>query len=84
MPPFDGCLGVFCDVSSPTGRTLVHELVSDSIKEADIGSGFGLFFVDSLVDGYGGSVTVTDNDPRGAVFEVRLPKTDSDAGDPGS
>jgi len=54
------------------------------LKEADIGSGFGLFFVDSLVDGYGGSVTVTDNDPRGAVFEVRLPKTDSDAGDPGS
>ncbi|PSQ47150.1 hypothetical protein BRD19_10440 [Halobacteriales archaeon SW_7_65_23] len=54
------------------------------LKEADIGSGFGLFFVDELVDGYSGSVTITDNDPRGAVFEVKLPKTDSDAGDPGS
>ena len=30
MPPFDSYLGVFCDVSSPTGGTLVHELVSDS------------------------------------------------------
>jgi signal transduction histidine kinase len=54
------------------------------LKEADIGSGFGLFFVDALVDGYGGSVTVTDNDPRGAVFEVRLPKTDDGASAPGS
>jgi sensor histidine kinase regulating citrate/malate metabolism len=58
--------------------------VSDSITEADIGSGVGLCCADALVDGYGGSVTVTDNDPRGAVFEVKLPKTDGDAGDPGS
>jgi len=32
MPPFDVCFGAFFDVSSPTGGTLVHELVSDSIN----------------------------------------------------
>jgi PAS domain S-box-containing protein len=37
------------------------------------GSGFGLFFVDSTVSAYGGSVRVEDNDPRGARFVVELP-----------
>lgn len=37
------------------------------------GTGIGLYLVDRLVDGYGGSVWVTDNDPRGAVFVVELP-----------
>ncbi|WP_435360746.1 ATP-binding protein [Haloarchaeobius sp. DFWS5] len=37
------------------------------------GSGIGLYLVDQLVDGYGGSVRVEDNDPRGCVFVVELP-----------
>ncbi|MBX0324427.1 GAF domain-containing sensor histidine kinase [Halomicroarcula sp. F13] len=37
------------------------------------GSGFGLFFVDTMVEAYGGRVRVEDNDPSGAVFVVRLP-----------
>jgi PAS domain S-box-containing protein len=36
------------------------------------GSGFGLFFVDSTVTAYGGSVCVEDNDPRGARFTIEL------------
>ena len=37
------------------------------------GSGIGLYLVHTLVEGYGGSVHVTDNDPEGAVFVVELP-----------
>jgi len=40
----------------------------------DVGSGFGLFFVDSMVTRYGGDVWVEDNTPEGAVFVVSLPK----------
>ncbi|WP_251341838.1 PAS domain-containing protein [Haloplanus halophilus] len=36
------------------------------------GSGLGLYLVDNLVDTYGGSVWIEDNDPRGAVFCVEL------------
>jgi len=37
------------------------------------GSGFGLFFVDSMIAEYGGTVWVEDNEPTGAVFVVELP-----------
>jgi signal transduction histidine kinase len=40
------------------------------LKESDIGSGFGLFFVDAMMDQYGGEIRVGDNDPRGAVFTL--------------
>jgi signal transduction histidine kinase len=40
---------------------------------ADVGRGLGLYLVRTLVDRYGGSVHVTDNEPRGAVFTVELP-----------
>ena len=46
------------------------------LKESDIGSGFGLFFVDTMMEKYGGDVTVSDNDPRGAVFELSFEKVD--------
>jgi signal transduction histidine kinase len=36
------------------------------------GSGLGLYLVRTLVDQYGGEVTVADNEPRGTVFTVRL------------
>jgi len=36
------------------------------------GSGFGLFFVDSMVTEYGGTVRVEDNEPTGAVFVIEL------------
>jgi signal transduction histidine kinase len=62
-------------------KDVVFRRGNRGLKEADIGSGFGLFFVDALVDGYGGSVTVEDNEPRGAVFAVTLRKPDADPDD---
>lgn len=35
--------------------------------------GFGLFFVDSMVESYGDDVWVEDNDAGGATFVVELP-----------
>lgn len=40
------------------------------------GSGFGLFFVDTMVDQYGGDIRVEDNDAGGATFVIRLRTTD--------
>lgn len=36
------------------------------------GTGIGLYLVDTLVEGYGGTVRLHDNDPKGAVFSVEL------------
>lgn len=38
-----------------------------------LGSGMGLYLVNSLVNAYGGSVSVEDADPRGTVVTVELP-----------
>ena len=37
------------------------------------GAGIGLYLVRSLVEGYGGTVWVEDNEPKGAVFVIQLP-----------
>jgi PAS domain S-box-containing protein len=37
------------------------------------GTGLGLYLVQSLVEEYGGSVWIEDNDPRGTVVVVELP-----------
>ncbi|QIB74090.1 PAS domain S-box protein [Halogeometricum borinquense] len=39
------------------------------------GSGFGLYLVKELVDSYGGTIDVSDNDPEGAVFTITLQTT---------
>ncbi|AKH98527.1 ATP-binding protein [Halanaeroarchaeum sulfurireducens] len=39
---------------------------------ASKGSGIGLYLVATIVDQIGGSVDITDNEPRGAVFAVEL------------
>ena len=44
------------------------------------GSGFGLFFVDAMVDAYGGDVRIEDNDP-GAAFVIELPPAAEGPGD---
>ncbi|WP_158058351.1 ATP-binding protein [Halorussus halophilus] len=36
--------------------------------------GFGLFLSQTLVSAYDGCLSVTDNEPRGTVFEVELPR----------
>jgi len=48
------------------------------LKESDIGSGFGLFFVDTMMKKYGGDVSVTDNDPEGAVFTLSFRKAEDE------
>jgi PAS domain S-box-containing protein len=38
------------------------------------GIGLGLYLVETVVDSYGGTVRVEDGEPRGAVFEIGLPR----------
>jgi len=40
------------------------------------GSGLGLYIVRHTIERYGGSVTVMDNEPRGTVFVIRLPRAE--------
>jgi len=40
------------------------------------GTGFGLYLVKDVVEPYGGTVDITDNDPRGTVVELELPLAD--------
>ncbi|MGD1060130.1 MAG: response regulator [Methanomassiliicoccales archaeon] len=40
---------------------------------ANAGSGFGLFLVRKTMQRYGGSISVDDNNPRGAVFVLGFP-----------
>lgn len=35
--------------------------------------GFGLYFVQTMVESYGGTIGVRDNDPRGTVFTLTFP-----------
>jgi len=46
------------------------------------GTGIGLYLVDTLVSEFGGDIWIEDNDPTGAVFNVRLPLEDADRNRP--
>ena len=37
------------------------------------GTGLGLYIVDRITEGHGGSVSFHENQPKGAIFEVKLP-----------
>lgn len=61
--------------------------IPDGAKESIFGwgetrrssdGGFGLYFVQTMVDNYGGSVEVRDNDPRGSVFSLTLERAGPD------
>jgi PAS domain S-box-containing protein len=41
------------------------------------GTGVGLYLVKTLIQQYGGSVWVEDNEPEGSVFRVELPRADA-------
>ncbi|MDS0281752.1 hybrid sensor histidine kinase/response regulator [Haloarcula onubensis] len=43
---------------------------------ASSGTGFGLYFVDSMIESYGGRIWVEDSDAGGAAFVVELPRTE--------
>ncbi len=38
------------------------------------GTGFGMYFASSMVEAYGGAVTVEDNDPRGTIVDIEIPR----------
>lgn len=44
------------------------------LGEQSSGTGIGLYIVETLVRRYGGSVWIEDNEPRGTVFVVELPR----------
>ena len=46
------------------------------LHEDSTGSGFGLFFVDTMMGKYGGTVRVEDDEPRGSVFVLRFAAAD--------
>ncbi|MEZ3117568.1 sensor histidine kinase [Halobaculum sp. MBLA0147] len=46
------------------------------LKDADIGSGFGLFFVDAMLERYGGDASVEDNEMGGTTVVLRFQRPD--------
>ncbi|MFB6300183.1 MAG: ATP-binding protein [Halobacteriales archaeon] len=48
------------------------------IHEDGSGSGFGLFFVDTMIERYDGDVWIEDNEPEGAVVVLELPVLNED------
>jgi signal transduction histidine kinase len=52
------------------------------LHEDGTGSGFGLFFVDTMMRKYGGEVTIEDNDPEGAVFVFRFSRATPESDEP--
>lgn len=42
------------------------------------GSGIGLYLVDTLVTLFDGTIEISDNEPEGSVFTLRLPKADAE------
>lgn len=52
---------------------LKEDIYESGAKGLDSSStGLGLYLVQSLVHAYGGTVTITDNDPRGTIVTVEL------------
>lgn len=39
------------------------------------GTGLGLFIVEQIIKAHHGKISITDNQPRGTVFEILIPKT---------
>jgi two-component system OmpR family sensor kinase len=53
-----------------------HEEVLRAGERGD--SGLGLHLVATVIEGYGGSVDIRDNEPRGTVVELTLPRAQDD------
>jgi len=51
----------------------MKELIFQEGFTTENGSGLGLFIVKKVIELYGGEVEVKDNEPSGAVFEIKLP-----------
>lgn len=60
-------------------RSRIFEKYAQLTRSADkaqkrFGRGIGLSFVKMVVDAHGGQISVRDNQPRGALFDITLPK----------
>lgn len=70
----DECVVVSIADNGPGVPDLQKDQIFGRAEEDDLhhGEGFSLYFVDSVVDLYRGSIDVTDNDWGGATFELRF------------
>lgn len=70
----DGLVHVRVADNGPGIPEELRESVFGRGVQADAdGGGFGLYFVATMVDDYGGTVTIEDNEPRGTVVDIALP-----------
>ncbi|MEA5386631.1 HAMP domain-containing sensor histidine kinase [Haloarculaceae archaeon H-GB11] len=53
-------------------KNAVFDQGQSGLHTDGVNHGFGLYFVRAKLTHYGGAVTVSDNEPRGAVFELTL------------
>jgi signal transduction histidine kinase len=49
-----------------------YRVGTESVRKSK-GTGLGLYLVKKLVDTYGGSISIHDNQPKGTIFDVSLP-----------
>jgi len=49
--------------------------VGDEEYRSTTGSGLGLFIVHSIVSAHQGSITISDNKPKGTIVSIQIPKT---------
>ena len=40
------------------------------------GTGLGLYITQQIILGLGGSISVSDNTPKGSIFKITIPKND--------
>mgnify|MGYP002760765974 CR=1 FL=1 len=61
----------------------IPDRLGEEVFEPEVGdgTGMGLYLVETLVTGYGGSVSLEDNDPRGTVVEITLRRVSEESAD---
>lgn len=60
-------------------ETIFERFGRGSVRAGDEGFGLGLSIVDAIARAHGGTVSVTEADPPGALFELTLPTEEVDA-----
>jgi signal transduction histidine kinase len=67
------CLVRVADHGKGVPDDIKARVFDEGFKFGETGNtGFGLYIVKKTMERYGGSVIVKDNQPQGAVFELRL------------
>ena len=59
---------------------LKERIFEEGFKHGDRGgTGLGLYLVKKMMERYQGEISVSDNTPRGAIFELRFPIPESES-----